>query len=64
MRKDDETIPKMISANFLLAASVSMISAFNLNQVLAQNPSNPDPTVLNEPFQAIQITVTQQSQHG
>jgi hypothetical protein len=46
LRKDDETIPKMISANFLLAASVSMISAFNLNQVLAQNPSNPDPTVL------------------
>lgn len=30
----------------MLAVSVSIIAAFNLNQVLAQNPSNPDPTVL------------------
>jgi len=40
------TIHKMISAIFLVAVSVSMIAAFNLSQVLAQNPSNPDPTVL------------------
>ena len=41
-----KTIYKMISAIFLLTASVSMIAALNLNQVHAQNPSNPDPTVL------------------
>ena len=41
-----KTIYKMIPAIFLLAVSVSMIATFNLNQVLAQNPSNLDPTVL------------------
>ena len=39
-------IHKMIPTIFLLAVSVSMVAAINLNQVLAQNPSNPDPTVL------------------
>lgn len=36
----------MIPTIFLLAVSVSMVAAINLNQVLAQNPSNSDPTVL------------------
>jgi hypothetical protein len=58
-----KTIYKMIPAIFLLAVSVSMIATFNLNQVLAQNPSNLDPTVLKEPSRATQITATQQNQH-
>jgi hypothetical protein len=41
-----KTIHNMITAIFFLAVSVSMIAVFNLNQVPAQNLSNPDPTVL------------------
>jgi hypothetical protein len=41
-----KTIYKMVSAIFLLAVSVSTIAGFNLNHVLAQNPSNPNPTIL------------------
>jgi hypothetical protein len=41
-----KTIHDMITAIFLLAVSVSVIVVFNLNQVLAQNLSNLDPTVL------------------
>ena len=37
----------IIQTFFLLAVSVSLIaSTTNLNQVFAQNPSNPDPNVL------------------
>jgi hypothetical protein len=41
-----KTIHDMITAIFFLAVSVSVIAVFNLNQVLAQNLSNLDPTVL------------------
>ena len=37
---------QMLSTIFLMAVSVSMIAAINLNQAFAQNPSNPDPNVL------------------
>jgi len=57
-------IHKMIPTIFLLAVSVSMVAAINLNQILAQNPSNPNPTVLKGAISALQITVTQQNRHG
>jgi hypothetical protein len=41
-----KTIRKMVTAIFLLTVSVSMIATLNLNQVLAQNPSNIDLNVL------------------
>ena len=59
-----KTIYKMIPAIFLLAVSVSMIATFNLNQVLAQNPSNLDPTVLKGANSGHSNNGNTQNQHG
>ena len=37
---------RMLQSIFLITVSVSMIAAIHLNQVFAQNPSNPDLSVL------------------